>query len=314
MRRALAVLAAVGMVVVAVVVRQAVDDDGGSDDANGDDYVVVCATDLVDACEALGSSVEVRAAVPADTAAALADGTLADDVDAWITSTAWLEVVQSRAPQSLGDGTRMIATSPTVMATAPGRFDAIADLCEGQDVWQCLGGHAGTDWADLGDGSHGAWRELKVGVTDPDLAQGLPVLASAAAGYFGTTDFAVNDPAFADFEVWLANLAQPSANGDPNPALTMATQPGAYSAAGSDAAIADGLAVRDVGSIAPDVPVAATIAMVDLPGGDGTPDIDPVRRALVEAGWTTDFDPDDGSTLKPGVMAALHSLWRAVTS
>ena len=223
----LAVFAAIGMVTIAVLVRQAMDDDGGDGDDRGEgELVVVCASDVAGVCPELGrGSVEIRVEDPADTAAAIADGTLDERVDAWITSTAWLEVIATRAPDAV-DEARAIATSPTLMATAPGRHDAINDLCAGTDVWQCLGAHAGTDWADLGDGSNAAWRELKVGLTDPDLAGGLPVLASAAAGFFGTTDFAVNDPRFSEFEAWLSNLAAPSAVGDHHPALTLATRPG----------------------------------------------------------------------------------------
>ena len=69
------------------------------------------ATDLGDACGALGSAVEVRIEDPAITAAAFAEGSVAEDVDAWITSTAWLEVTESRAPDALGEA-RAIATSP----------------------------------------------------------------------------------------------------------------------------------------------------------------------------------------------------------
>ncbi|MFL6205427.1 MAG: hypothetical protein ACJ739_08745 [Acidimicrobiales bacterium] len=307
-----AIVAAVGMVVVAVVVRQAIDDDDG-DGAGSTSSVVVCATDLVKACEALGESVEVRVEAPAVTAAALADGTLPDDVDAWITSTAWLEVADSRAPNALGDA-RAIATSATTVATAPGRHDAIRDLCGDGDIWRCLGDAAGTSWADLGDGSHPEWRELKVGLTDPDLATGLPVLASAAAGFFGSTDFVVNDPRFGEFEAWLANLAAPSAAGDPNPALTLATRPGTYSAAGAVQSAAAPLDARGVGTIDPDVPVSATIAVAEVAGGDGAPGTDGVADALDAAGWTRASDADLARTLKPGVMAALHSLWRAVTS
>jgi hypothetical protein len=254
----------------------------------------------------------VLTADPATTAGELAAGTLDAEIDAWVTSTAWLEVVDSRAPDALGDA-RAIATSPTVMATAPGRYDAITDLCVGEDIWQCLGGHAGDDWGDLGAGSP-EWRELKVGLTFPDLAQGLPVLASAAAGYFGTTDFAVNDPAFSDFEAWLANLAAPSASGDANPALTLATRPGTYSAAGAVGAVVDGLGGRGVEDIAPEVPVAATIAIVRLARSDGLPDTDGARDALLDDGWARGDDDDLAPTLKPGVMAALHTLWRAVTT
>ena len=312
MRRALAILAAVGMVVVAIVVRNAVDDDdSGADGSPDGELVVICSTDLRDACEQLEGSVEVITADSATTAAELAEGALDDEIDAWITSTAWIEVVQSRAPDSLGDA-RAIGTSPTVMATAPGRHEAIVELCSGQDIWQCLGENAGTSWGDLGAGSS-SWGALKVGLTDPDLAQGLPVLASAAAGYFGNLDFAANDPRINEFEAWLANLAQTSGSKDPDPALTLATRPGTYSAAGALGPSVEQVGERGVGTITPDVDVAATVAIVELAAGDGMPGTDRVRDALEDSGWARATDSDLGPTLKPGVMAALHSLWTEVT-
>ena len=315
MKRLAAVLVAVGMIAIAVAVRSAIDEDDGADgDGSGADrgFVVVCASDVAGTCPELGDGVEVRVEDPADTAGSIADGSISDDVDAWITTTAWLEVLASRAPGAAGEA-RAIARTPVVMATAPGRIDAISDLCEGQDVWTCLGGAAGEDWANLGDGSNASWRELKVGLTDPDAATGLPVLASAAAGFFGTTEFAANDPRFGEFEAWLANLAQPSAAGDIDPARTIATRPGTYSAAGALAAIVERFAGRGVDSIEPVEPVAATVAIVEL-SGDGLPDTDPMRDQLESQGWSRADDDDLAPTLKPGVMAALHSLWRAVTS
>ena len=315
MQRVLAVLAAVGMVVAAVMVRGAMDDKDGNGDDGGDGgaAVVVCATDVGDACGALGSSVEVRMEDPAITAAAFAEGSVAEDVDAWITSTAWLEVTESRAPDALGEA-RAIATSPATVATAPGRHEAISELCAGDDIWQCLGASAGADWADLGDGSHPEWRELKVGLTDPDLALGLPVLASAAAGYFEGTDFATNDLELTEFDAWLADLADPSASGDADPARTLATRPGTYSAAGAVGAVADRLDEQGVQTIEPDVSVAATIAIVEVEGGDELPSTDGVREALEDEGWAGADGDDLTPTLKPGVMAALHSLWRTVTT
>ncbi|MEQ1787851.1 MAG: hypothetical protein ABL966_12420, partial [Acidimicrobiales bacterium] len=245
------------------------------------------------------------------TAAAIGEGGLADDVDAWVTSTAWLEVVRSRSPEALGEATAL-ATSTAVVATAPGRFEAISDLCDGDDVWACLGGVAGDDWGDLGGGLHPEWRELKVGLTDPDTAVGLGGLASAASGFFGSTSFAANDPAFGDFESWLANLARPSAAGDPNPAETLATRPGTYSAAGSVEALAAAYEARGVEAIRPDTEVRVTAVIIAI--GDGeAPSVDPVRDALVTEGWARASEDDLAPTLKPGVMAALHTLWRAVT-
>jgi hypothetical protein len=222
-------------------------------------------------------------------------------------------VAESRAAGRLDDA-RAIATSPTVVATARGRHEAITELCDRQDVWDCLGTAAGSDWAELGDGSNAEWHELKVGLTDPDLAAGLPVLASAAAGYFGNRSFATNDLDLSEFEVWLANLAEPSADGDENPALTMATRPGTYSAAGAVGAVAHQMDGRGIGTIEPEVPVAATIAVVEVAGGDGLPGTDGVRDSLEDAGWVRANEESLAPTLKPGVMAALHSLWRDVTS
>lgn len=315
MRRVLAVIGALGMVAAAVLIRQGLDDDGRPRQHTDTDLVIVCAKDLSDACKALGDGVDVRPEIAADTAAALEAGLLADDVDAWITTTAWVEVVDSRSRGALGTP-EALATTPTVVATAPMRFEAITDLCGRDDVWACLGGAAGTDWAELGDGAHPEWRELKVGLTDPDSALGLSVLASASAGFFGTTDFAVND--FAEFEGWLTALAEPSATGDADPARTLATRPGTYSAAGSVAAVVEARDVqaRGVRAIAPRTDVAATVVAVGFDGlGDGDlPDLGAVGDALVADGWTRASDDYLAPTLKPGVMAALHTLWRKVTA
>ncbi len=312
MRRVLAVLGAVAMVTAAVVIRGTIDGDGGDGGGESDgEAVVVCAADLMDACRDLGGGVDVRAQAATQTAAAIADGTLDEDVDAWVTTTAWVEVVDSRAEGALGEAAAL-AVSPVVVATAPNRFDAVDGLCAGEDVWACLGARAGQDWGELGDRSHPEWRDLKIGLTDPDSAVGLSVLASAAAGFFGNTSFAAND--FAEFEGWLTNLAEPSAGGDPDPARTMATRSGVYSAAGAVAAVAARSESRGVQSIAPANPVSTTVVIVGLDGGDGPPDGAEVRDALLDTGWSRASEADLAPTLKPGVMAALHTLWRAVTS
>lgn len=308
-QRVLAVIGAVAFVLAAVVVRNAID-DGGDDDgdlARDDEVVLVCAEDLRAACDAIDGA-EVRFEAAAVTAGAIVSGELAADVDAWLTTAAWMEVVSSRAPERSGEA-EALASSPTVIATAPGRFDAVIDLCAEADVWRCLGDAAGSDWGDLGAGRP-EWRELKVGLMDADGAVGLSVLASAAAGFFGRVDFAANDPAYGEFEGWLANLTEPSGSGDVNPVRTLITRPGTYSAAGSVTALAAPLLGRGVQSIAPATAVSATAVVLSF-GGD-EPDTNQLRSSLTEAGWT----PESGTPaplLKPGVMAALHTLWTEVT-
>ncbi len=299
------------MVAAALVLRGAIDGDDDGGDGVGGDTKVVCATDLLDACRALGDEVDVElSASGAAIAASIADSSLPDDIDALILTTAWIEVINSRNPDALGD-VEALARTPTVVATAPGRSEAITELCEGEDVWSCLGGAAGEDWGDLGIGDP-QWRELKVGLTNPDLATGLAVLASAAAGFFGGTEFAAND--LPELESWLAVLAEPSGDRDANPALTLATRPGTYSAAGSVAAVTDALDARGVETLDPDVPVVATVAVVAVNGRDRLPNVGRARDALLDDGWSRATDDDLAPTLKPGVMAALHTLWRAVTS
>ena len=130
----------------------------------------------------------------------------------------------------------------------------------------------------------------------------------------GGDDFAANDPRFSDFESWLANLAEPSASGDADPARTLATRPGTYSAGGAVAAVAARFEGRGVRTVAPDPPVSATVVIVPVAGGDDLPGTDGLRAALERVGWARASADGLGPTLKPGVMAALHSLWKAVTS
>ena len=90
MQRVLAVLGAVAMIVTAVVVRRALDDEGDGERANADDKIVIlCAEDLEAYCAAFGDAVEVRVTTAAATADAIRTGSLADDVDGWVTSSAW---------------------------------------------------------------------------------------------------------------------------------------------------------------------------------------------------------------------------------
>jgi hypothetical protein len=309
-KRVAAVLAALAMVSIAVAARSAIDadDDGGGGGGGDGHLVVLCATDLEDACRALGGDVEVRIADPAATTGALADGTVGDDVDAWITSTAWIEVADSRAGDALEDQ-RALATSRVVVAAAPQRLAAIELLCRGDNVWRCLGDAAGEPWSELGGPPR--WGDLEVGLADPDSAVGLPVLASAAVGYFDDQPFAGNDLTSAEFQTWLGRLAA-STGRDPDPARTMATATGAYSAAGTVAPVAARLSNRGVERVDYEG-VIATIAAVELRGGDGLPNTDPVRRALEEDGWLAANDDHLAPTLRPGVMAALYTAWTEVT-
>lgn len=310
MRRLLAILGATAMVVAAVVVRSAVFDDdggggGGGDRPRGDDrLVVVCDPDLRVACDALGGDAEVTTRDSADVAADLAAGSL-EGVDAWVTSAAWLEVVGSRAEEPVGDA-EVLASSDVVLAVDATRAGALADTCAGERAWRCVGDRAEQPWADLGGDAR--WGPLRTGLPDADTAVGLTVAASVANGYFGDADFAAND--FSSLRGWAADLAAPSDGGDRNLLTTLVRVRGTYTAGGLVAAQAGRTEIEAL----PAEPVVAAVAVVvDLPGGDDLPDAAPMRDALVAAGWEAG-DGEPAALLKPGVMAALHTLWKDITS
>ena len=304
MQRVLAVLGAVAMIVTAVVVRRAVDEKGSGDRANANDKVViVCAEDLEIYCDAFGAGVEVRVTTAAATAEAIRTGSLADDVDGWVTSSAWLELLGGDA-DTLGAPERL-ATSPITVAALADRARALDDLCAGQPLWDCLVASAGASWAELGGELPG---HLAIGVPSADSAIGLPVLASAAAGSLGGVAFASND-FDADFRAQLASLVAASGGTDRDPVRTMVTQRGRYSAAGAPRARVTDLHNDAVVLLDTTPEVVATIVVVPVRGGDDLPRAGPVRDALVAERWTAASGSDVVATLKDGVMSALHDVW-----
>jgi hypothetical protein len=304
-RRALAVLGAVAMVALAVVVRQQIEDDDEGASPGDSGGLVICATDLAEVCDAL-SGVEVRTEDAAVTAAALADGALDDDAAAWVTTSAWVDVVHARAEGAIGEPERL-ARSRVVAAVDGARVEAVRALC-GDAVWRCLGERAGQQWSDLGGAP--PWGAVKTGMPDGNSAVGLAVIAAVVSGYFGSTDFARNDFESGAMIPWLEGLTNASEEGDPDPVGTLVTRRGTYTAAAGPAA----QAARVGGRVAvleslPDVPVEVVLA----PFGDTAPDgAGALRDALVRAGW----DRAEGEVpprYKPGVLAALHKVWTEVT-
>lgn len=307
-QRVLAVLGAIGFVLAAIAVRNVIDDDTGDEpSANGDgEAVLVCATDLAAMCDSL-DGVRIVEQGAAETAAAIesgADGL--EEVDGWVTSSAWLEVVESGAPGRLG-AVDLVAVSPTIVAVDPDRADAVTALCAGQSVWECLGEHAGSDWGDLG--GEALWGTVKTGLPSGSAAIGLPVLAAAASGFFGGTEFASNDFDPSGFRSWLTELTEPSGAGDRTPITMLVTRRGMYSAVGDVATAALG---RNV-FVTDDSPVDVSVVLVRLPGADRIAVAGALRDAFEGAGWSPTSGDSATPTLKPGVMAALYTLWTEVT-
>ncbi|HEY9556197.1 MAG TPA: hypothetical protein VIR58_05650, partial [Acidimicrobiales bacterium] len=103
---------------------------------------------------------------------------------------------------------------------------------------------------------------------------------------------------------------EPSDGGDPNLLTTLVRVRGTYSAGGFTAAAVEGRS--DVAVLPTEPAVEVAVVMVELSGGDGAPDADAARAALAAVGWRP-ATGEPGTMLKPGVMAALHTLWTEIT-
>ena len=293
------------MVAVALFVRQAIDDDGDGGGGTSSARVVTCARGLEVVCDAL-EDVEVRVEDAAATAAALVAGDGAE-VGTWVTTSAWVEVVDARVEHDLG-APELLARSPVVVGIVPARAEAVQALCVAA-VWRCLGDRVGRPWSELG--GEAGWGPLWTGLPDADSATGLAVLGAVVTGFFGRQDFAANDFAAEDLPSWLGNLAERSGGRDPDPAATLVTRAGQYSAVATHAAAVAPLDPGRITALGAEPAVDVEVVAVTAPDAR-VPDLDDARDALQRDGWEPAAGPAP-ARYKPGVLAALHTLWTEVT-
>ncbi len=177
MRRLLATVAAIAMVVVAVVARSSFDEGEGRPSApdGAGELRLVCASELAEACTALVSSVAADGAVDVvvEEATATADRLASapggeTPIDAWLVAQPWPAMVDqvrtaAGAPPLFGPDLPTIARSPLVAVGGPDD--------EGCG-WRCLGDRAGAG-------------ELRVGWRSPaGTSVGLLTVGAATTGYF----------------------------------------------------------------------------------------------------------------------------------
>lgn len=349
MKRLLALLAAVGLVLGAIAIRAWVRDGSGDEADPGGEatpdgaITIVCDTDLEAVCAELGRDVDgltVRVEEAAETADAWsAAGTRDMDVDGWLVSQPWPGIVTERSDAAgqapvLGSPSAPIAISPGVIVMEQERQRALAAHCGGEITWFCVGEVAGDPWSDVG--GEAAWGDVKPGEQPPDTSAGLLVLGQATASFFGTSDFASNDfTADPAFRPWFEKLARAVPDYTP-PAGTPLEQfliiPASYDAVGALEAQA-GPAVatsrdRDRLSVAyPSPMLSAEVVLVPMDpalSGDSLVERlgeERLGQLFAGQGWRVpgmplaegldpDIDPGDSAPLPgAGVFDALRSLW-----
>lgn len=329
MRRVLAVVAAAAMIAGALFVRSALDD---RKEEKGRVYSLVCAEDLVPACDEVRDAYPGRVDVMIEPAGDTADRLIrADDdpgLDGWLVTAPWREIVdgtrRSQGKQPIfGDAPPPpLARSQLALVAWKDRADALAPRCSPL-TWKCLGEAAGTPGGWAAVGGRPEWGPVKPGHADAFTnGQGLLVLGQAASEYFGRTDLSTIDLDDAAFQQWLVGLerATPPSRGSP---LARMLQQGraAFDAVGTtkaDARSVERAAQRDALTVLYPAPMAtADVVLTTVPGDRGDRLQDTVsgtaKEALLDAGW----DEPDAEGLPPtdglpsaGLLGALRATAR----
>jgi hypothetical protein len=322
MRRVVAVLGAVLMVVVAILVRGLIDGDdepgggngdGGRDGDGNGQVTLLCADELVEVCDGLveegaiddfetegaGATVDRMAVTGADLGA-----------DAWLTFDSFPQQVDvlresAGANRIFGDPTSTDHSTGLAIVAANDRADALAEECGDVD-WVCLEPIGGTPWSDHNGQS--SWGAVKLGYDSPGTSGvGLLVLAQAMASLVERTDFAAQDidrRALADLED-----AVPTRTSDDvleQLALQGPAAFGAVGALGNAAQNAGGS--RNLETFYPDPMFRAEVVLAAVGGdADGLLDEDALGDALANHDWEAGQDVPELPSA--GALVALRQAW-----
>jgi hypothetical protein len=332
-KRALAILVAVGLVALGFLVRGMRDDGpgpGSPEPGGGTTAVgVVCDTTLDTVCEALSAGgLDVRreaAATTVDRLATLADpGAVGDGPapDVWVTIAPWPAIVdEARTRGGLSPlfdpspGEAAIASSPLVLVGWSERDAVLRIACDRERIdWDCVGQAAGARWVDLGGSD--TWGPFKPGFDDPRRSSlGLTVLGNATAHELGRNDFGTREltsPAYLD---WLRGLAEAVPDFAPTAGSALdamlLTGPASYDVTATTEAAARTALETSVQRgaqlevtyltvpAAPDTAVVLDVVVARRPGVEVDTVVADVAAAAASAGWhTVDATPtpvgDDG--------------------
>jgi hypothetical protein len=307
-RRALALIVAIGMVVGAVFVRRAIDDDpNASASTNSHDPStatgkVLCARDLGDVCAGVRDAIVEDPAVTVDR---LANGEPLG-ADAWIVAAAWPQLALERAgrlghPQSVTVPATPIARTPLAFFLRTASADTVRAQCGASLDWKCLSKNSAS---------------VRFDFEDPSTSTaGLLAVIQQATSFYGSSDFGSND-----FRLFDRELAQLKAGRATAPSgATVFERFGLFSHADALAGLTSvgnqqlqraqfkgNLVVAAASpTIAADVVIATTANPSPVKSDD-------VRSAFNKAGWATSDLGSRSDLPTADVIIALQDLWKGL--
>lgn len=337
-RRLLAVLVAVGLVLAAVVVRGRLFPAGQASAVAVDDLRVTCVRELASVCDAVAPA----APMVIEDAATTVERFDGQDpgIDVWLTLAPWPELAadaRARAglPEPTSTSSGVMARSPVVIAARRDRLAVLEPTCDADRLtWRCIADGAGRPWSDLdGDAS---WGRVKVGLDRPARsAQGLLALSQATSEYFDGQDWTSRSLGSTDYFSWLSGLGsavdQPAGQtplermlltGGAEFEVTAALEATSVTLLRSAPQRAGQIAVRDTTPV-----VTADVVVVGY-GAHGTDAVDGIVARLdgplADAGWRAGTGsgpsespvaalPDGNGLPSPAALEALRQLWIEVS-
>src|SRR5687768_5142450 len=307
-RRALALIVAIGMVVGAVFVRRAIDDapnpsaSSSQDPSSQATGKVLCASDLGDVCTALRDATIEE---PSLTVERLAKGEPLG-ADAWVVAGPWPQIASERAARQ-GRSTGLtvakspIARTPLAFFLRTAAADAVRGQCGAAIDWKCLLKSAAS---------------VRVDFEDPSTSTaGLLAVIQQAASFYGSFDFGSND-----FRLFDRELAQLKSGRAPAPSgatvferfalFSHADVLSGLTAVGNQqlqrAQFKDKLVPATAGpTVVADAVIALTVNTSPVKNDD-------VRTAFAKAGWTTTGLDSPADVPTADVVIALQDLWKGL--
>ncbi|MFZ4517070.1 MAG: hypothetical protein ACOYOP_01690 [Microthrixaceae bacterium] len=333
MKRLLAGLVAVGLVVGAVVVRGALDGNGGSGGGGGPDgtFRLRCGTDLAAVCERLAKDDSDLAVTVEDegvTADRLAAPDARVDFDAWLAAGPWADLVADdrriagATGPLLGRPGPVLASARAALLAQADRAAVLQTHCGAAGVtWACVGDAAGRPWSEIGGPA--TWGAVKPGLAAPATGTGLVTLAQAVASKLGTTDWAANDlddPAVAGWFDQLVGAARQANPDGTDPARRFLVIPASFGAVGTlEGRSTTAAGRRGAESIYPEPVSTAEVRLVPAAGRSAAAAADRVgtdqlRSALRAEGWPTGAAAGtrDPGLPSAGALQALRTRWDEV--
>jgi hypothetical protein len=319
-KRLLAFLGAVALIVGAVFLRDALDNKSSdatssTDKPSGGKATVICSTEFEAVCKQLDPkryTITIESA--GDTLDRLAKNG-AQPPDAWVTLDPFPGMIDETRTflgrPALVPKTVAVATDVPKFGVPSGRETSVTAACSGGALWKCLGTAAGKTWADVaGDGTGG---QVLVGLQDPATeALGLVTLANGVSGYFGSPSLDAGSWTDSGFRSWLRNISARVKVSIPGttPLSTLLSRPTDVNVAATTASEIASIPATRTGDVValdviPAIPIVAVVATFGSRAGELAAAIKPL---LVSSGLTSATDPNP--KLSAGTFVALRTLWK----